>query len=229
MHTESSLRPQASHRRSEPSSLAALTLLAARAPRGSKRSAPPPSQRHGSSAWPASHPSELRTELSLLRPELLARALRFARCPSRADDLVQDTMLRALRFEGQYRPGTNLRAWVMQILRSVFLTQCRRNRREQKALGNLLRDPCAWLHQDGPAAMGALSPTPARALASLASGYQEVVRLVDIEGLSYREAASELEVPVGTVMSRLHRGRRLLAALLEESRAEPADALRAAA
>ena len=174
-------------------------------------------------------PSELRSELARLRPELLIRALRFARCPSRAEDLVQDTMLRALRFEDQYRPGTNLRAWVMQILRSVFLTQCRRGRREHKALGHLLRDPCAWLHQDAPSVMGALSPKPARALGSLASGYQQVVRLVDIEGLSYREAATELEVPVGTVMSRLHRGRRLLAALLTESHVELGQSLPAAA
>jgi RNA polymerase sigma-70 factor (ECF subfamily) len=159
----------------------------------------------------------------------MARALRFARCPSRAEDLVQDAMLRALRFEDQYHPGTNLRAWVTQILRSVFLTQCRRNRREHKALGHLLRDPCAWLHQDAPSAMAALSPMPARALASLSSGYQEVVRLVDIEGLSYREAASELEVPVGTVMSRLHRGRRLLATLLDDGRADTAEPLPVAA
>ena len=177
----------------------------------------------------AAGPSELRRELAALRPELMARALRFARCPSRAEDLVQDTMVRALRFEEQYRPGTNLRAWVTQILRSVFLTQCRRSRREHKALGNLLRDPCAWLHQDAPSAVAALSPKPARALASLSIGYQEVVRLVDIEGLSYREAASALEVPVGTVMSRLHRGRRLLAALLGEARADAAETLPVAA
>ena len=195
MHTQSSLRPQAS--------------------------CDQPSQ--------ASRPSELRSELAALRPELMARALRFARCPSRAEDLVQDAMLRALRFEDQYHPGTNLRAWVTQILRSVFLTQCRRHRREHKALGHLLRDPCAWLHQDAPSAMAALSPMPARALASLSSGYQEVVRLVDIEGLSYREAASELEVPVGTVMSRLHRGRRLLAALLGDGRADTAETLPVAA
>jgi RNA polymerase sigma-70 factor, ECF subfamily len=199
MHTQSSLRPQAS-----PCSTQSFCA-------------------------PAKAPSELRTELAALRPELLSRALRFARCPSRAEDLVQDAMLRALRFEDQYRPGTNLRAWVTQILRSVFLTQCRRNRRESKALGHLLRDPCAWLHQDAPSAMATLSPRPARALASLSSGYQEVVRLVDIEGLSYREAASELEVPVGTVMSRLHRGRRLLAELLTDARSEPANALPAAA
>lgn len=161
--------------------------------------------------------SELRNELAGLRSELYARALRMARSPSRAEDLVQDTMLRALRFEQQYRPGTNLRAWVGQILRTVFLSHCRRNKREQRALDNLHRDPCAWTHRDPPSIMRALSPQPARALASLSDGYQQVVKLVDLDGLSYREAAERLNVPVGTVMSRLHRGRRLLATLLEEA------------
>ena len=162
-------------------------------------------------------PSELRSELAGLRSELYARALRMARSPSRAEDLVQDTMLRALRFEQQYRPGTNLRAWVGQILRTVFLSHCRRNKREQRALDNLHRDPCAWTHRDPPSIMRTLSPKPARALSSLSTGYQQVVKLVDLDGLSYREAAERLDVPVGTVMSRLHRGRRLLATLLAEA------------
>jgi RNA polymerase sigma-70 factor (ECF subfamily) len=144
----------------------------------------------------------------------MSRALRFARATAAAEDIVQETMARALRFEAQYQPGTNLRAWVGQILRSVFLTQCRRSRREQRALASLHGDPCGWAHPETPAAMARLSPRPARALASLAGGYQQVVRLVDLEGLSYREAALELDVPVGTVMSRLHRGRRLLAEML---------------
>jgi RNA polymerase sigma-70 factor (ECF subfamily) len=150
--------------------------------------------------------------------------MRYARATATAEDIVQETMARALRFEAQYRPGTNLRAWVGQILRSVFLTQCRRHRREQRALSTLHYDPCAWPHTDLPAAMGRLSPRPARALASLATGYQQVVRLVDLDGLSYREAARELDVPVGTVMSRLHRGRRLLAEMLRPASEAPAAA-----
>lgn len=160
-------------------------------------------------------PGELRRELAGLRPELYARAMRMARSPSRAEDLVQDTMVRALRFEAQYRPGTNLRAWVGQILRTVFLSHCRRSKRERRALERLHRDPCAWVHAEPAAMMAALSPRPAAALGSLSQVYQQVLRLVDLDGLSYREAAERLHVPVGTVMSRLHRGRRLLAALLE--------------
>lgn len=161
--------------------------------------------------------SEVRRGLAALRPELYARALRLSRSPSRADDIVQEAMLRALRFENQYRAGTNLRAWVGQVLVSVFLTQCRRGKRERKALDNLTRDPCAWLKKDAPAVMRSLSPRPARALANLPDSYRATVRLVDIDGLSYREAAAHLDVPVGTIMSRLHRGRKLLAETLRDT------------
>lgn len=168
---------------------------------------------------------QVRAGLSALRPDLYARALRLCRCPARADDIVQETMLRALRFENQFRADTNLRAWVGQVLVSVFLTQCRRNKRERKALDNLTRDPCAWLKKDAPAMMDTLSRRPAGALAKLPESYRSAVQLVDIQELSYREAAERLEVPVGTIMSRLHRGRKMLAATL----AEPSETVAAAA
>ena len=161
--------------------------------------------------------TEVRRGLSALRPELYARALRLTRSPSQADDVVQETMLRALRFEEQYRAGTNLKAWVGQVLMSVFLTQCRRSKRERRALDNLTHDPCAWLKKDAPKPMASLSKRPAAALERLPEGYRTAVQLVDIDDLSYREAAERLEVPVGTIMSRLHRGRKLLAADLGEA------------
>jgi RNA polymerase sigma-70 factor (ECF subfamily) len=167
--------------------------------------------------------SEVRDGLTKLRGDLYARALRLSRCPSRADDIVQETMLRALRFETQYRSGTNLKAWVGQVLMSVFLTQCRKSKRERRALDNLTRDPCAWTKSDAPSMMRTLSATPAKALAQLPEGYRHAVQLVDIDDLSYREAADRLGVPVGTIMSRLHRGRKLLANELHET-AEPAMA-----
>ena len=173
---------------------------------------------------------EVRQGLAKLRPELYARALRLSRCPSRADDIVQETMLRALRFETQYRAGTNLKAWVGQVLMSVFLTQCRKSKRERRALDNLTRDPCAWTKPDAPAVMRTLSATPAKALSKLPEGYRHAVQLVDIDDLSYREAAERLNVPVGTIMSRLHRGRKLLAGVLSEATlpvAEPEPALAA--
>lgn len=160
--------------------------------------------------------AEVRQGLSALRPELYARALRLTRSPSQADDVVQETMLRALRFEQQYRAGTNLKAWVGQVLMSVFLTQCRRNKRERRALDHLTQDPCAWLKKDSPKPMRSLSKKPSEALERLPEGYRAAVQLVDLDDLSYREAAERLEVPVGTIMSRLHRGRKLLAAELVE-------------
>ncbi len=158
--------------------------------------------------------SDVRAGLAALRPELFSRALRLARSRAHAEDIVQDTMLRALRFEDQFKSGTNLRAWVGQVLLSVFLTECRRSKRERRALDKLASDPCAWTKPDAPAAMRRLSTTPAHALAALPENYRTAVELVDLQDLSYRDAADRLGVPVGTIMSRLHRGRKLLASAL---------------
>jgi RNA polymerase sigma-70 factor (ECF subfamily) len=78
---------------------------------------------------------ELRRGLIALRGELLGRAMRLTHSSTLAEDLVQDTVERALKFESHYLEGTNVRAWVHQILFSVFITRCRRARRERKALG----------------------------------------------------------------------------------------------
>ena len=160
---------------------------------------------------------DLRHGLAKLTPELFGRALRMARSPELAQDLVQDTCERAMRFEAQYQPGTNLRAWVYQILFSVFVTRCRRGRRERNALDVLSSDPCAWTMPDAAAPMQDLSPSVAGALDQLPRGFRDAVVLVDIEEMSYKDAATRLGVPVGTVMSRLHRGRRLLADALRET------------
>jgi RNA polymerase sigma-70 factor (ECF subfamily) len=174
--------------------------------------------------------TEVRRGIGALWPEMYARALRLSRSPSQADDIVQETMLRALRFEDQYHAGTNLRAWVGQVLVSVFLTQCRRVKRERRALDNLTCDPCAWPKQDAPSVMRNLSARPAKALASLPESYRSAVQLVDVQSLSYREAADRLGVPVGTIMSRLHRGRKLLAAELGDApAATPEQAVQAPA
>jgi RNA polymerase sigma-70 factor (ECF subfamily) len=163
------------------------------------------------------HPTsieELRRGVAAMAPELFGRALRMARSPSIAEDLVQDTVERALRFESQYRPGTNLKAWVHQILFSVFITRCRRGRRERKALDCLHADPNAWTAAPPVAEASALSPSTRRALESLPRVFRDAVVLVDLEEMSYKDAADRLDVPVGTVMSRLHRGRRMLAKAL---------------
>ncbi len=161
--------------------------------------------------------SELRAALVALSPELYARALRLSRNGAVAEDLVQDTVERAMRFESHFIPGTNARAWLFQILFSVFITRCRRCRREQRALGSLTTDPCAWTSQDSGPEMSRLTPALAAELACLPDSFRRAVELVDLEELSYKDAADRMGVPVGTVMSRLHRGRKLLASALRES------------
>ncbi len=166
-----------------------------------------------------------RDELTQHLPSLYARALKLCLNATEAQDLVQDTVERALRFESSYQPGTNLRAWAQQVLFSVFVTRCRKRRRERRALELLTTDPCAWTRPDGAPVMVALSPRVERAVSELPPAFEAVVRLVDIAELSYKDAAERLGIPVGTVMSRLFRGRRLLAAELgAEPATEPAIA-----
>ncbi len=152
-------------------------------------------------------------------PELRGRALRLTGNTSTADDLVQDTIERALRFRAQYELGTNLRAWAYQILFSVFVTRYRRCRREKNALRDLTTDPNAWTHPAphlAPSDFG-LTRVTRKKLDAMPVTFRSVIELVDLEERSYREAAERLGVPVGTVMSRLHRGRKLLAAEMHEA------------
>jgi RNA polymerase sigma-70 factor (ECF subfamily) len=156
----------------------------------------------------------LRRALPALVPMLRARALRLSRDGSAADDLVQDTLERALRFASTFEPDTNLRAWMHKILMSVFVSRCRRLRRERRALDWLASDPCAWTNADGPVEQPALLPSVEGAIDRLPPQFACVIRLVDLGEHSYKDAAARLGVPVGTVMSRLFRGRQLLAAAL---------------
>ena len=174
----------------------------------------------GAPRTPAVDERELGAGLAALVPELRARALRLCGDPASADDVVQDTVERALRFAYQYHRGTNLRAWAMQILFSVFVTRWRRRRRDRAAVEKLGVDPCAWTEPAGFARpdAGSLTRATRRKLDALPEGFRAVIVMVDLEERTYREAARALGVPVGTVMSRLHRGRRLLARQLASER-----------
>jgi len=166
--------------------------------------------------------AELHAGLVELVPELRLRALRLCGDRALAADIVQDALERALRFAVQYERGTNLRAWLFQILFSVFVTRWRRRRRERHALENLAADPCAWTSARPFAAPdvgeGALSASTRRKLDALPEGFRAALVMVDLEQRSYRDAARQLGVPVGTVMSRLHRARKLLAAQMADER-----------
>jgi RNA polymerase sigma-70 factor (ECF subfamily) len=152
--------------------------------------------------------------LVALTPELLGRALRLTGSQARAEDVLQDTLERALRFRHQYVAGSNLRAWAHQVLFSVFVTSYRRSRRERRALRVLGDDPVAWTTPEAapqPTDSSDLTPSTQRELQALPEGFRKAIELIDLEERSYREAADALGVPLGTVMSRLHRGRKLLA------------------
>lgn len=179
------------------------------APSETELSTPPPTR-----ALTRNHGHGMQAALVLLLPDLRRRAGRFALHPAMAEDLVQDTLERALRFASQYDPESNLRAWAYQILFSVFITGYRRRCREKRAMEALTRGPCAWTHRSAfpsPEVELSLTPSTETALGSLPAGFRDVVTLVDLGQHTYREAADMLGLPLGTVMSRLHRGRRLLA------------------
>jgi len=170
------------------------------------------------SAKPGLAQNDLTDRLIGMRRELFSHALRLTKSHSLAEDLVQDTVERAIRFEYRFEQGTNLRAWVHHILANLFYSRCRQLRREGRALARLNSDPCAWTAREPStdASLHDLSQATRRALHELPSQFQSTVVLVDLMDMSYRAAADRLGVPLGTVMSRLHRGRRLLADALRE-------------
>jgi len=159
---------------------------------------------------------ELRRGVATMAPELFGRALRLTRSPQLAEDLVQDTVERAIRFEATFHAGTNLKAWMHQILFSVFITRCRRHRREKIAMGVLATDPNAWTAVDSVREMPGLTKSTKRALKKLPTVFRRALVLVDLQEMGYKDAAKKLRVPVGTVMSRLHRGRKMLAEIIRE-------------
>jgi RNA polymerase sigma-70 factor, ECF subfamily len=201
------------------SAAACVTTSACPAPR------PPPPRRRtvttardghdAHDARDARDETALRAGLVALIPQLRLRAMRLCGDATTADDVVQDTIERALRFSHQYERGTNLRAWAQQVLFSVFVTRWRRRRRDRDALRRLAGDPHAWtvpVRFAAPdAGEGAMTLSTRRTLEALPAGFRDVIILVDLEQRTYVDAASALGVPVGTVMSRLHRGRKLLA------------------
>lgn len=125
-----------------------------------------------------------------------------------AEDLVQETMLRAHRAFHQYRPGTNARAWLFTILHRLRTDALRRRGRRPETV-ELTDDgpPVAPAHE---AALASGHEEITRALEALPETFRSAVILRDVEEYSYAEIAQMLEVPVGTVMSRIHRGRTLL-------------------
>jgi RNA polymerase sigma-70 factor (ECF subfamily) len=159
-------------------------------------------------------------DVALVHLDLLYRtALRLTHDRVEADDLVQETWLRALRHFDQFDPGSNCRAWLMTILRNAFLNRLRRQGRER-----LESDMTGERGDSAPFEDSAIErSTPEeeffqtvfhgdveRALKNLSPAFQQVIVLADLEGFTYKEIAQVVNCPIGTVMSRLSRARQLL-------------------
>ncbi len=163
--------------------------------------------------------SRFETEALPYLKALYSSAYRLTRNTHDAEDLVQETFLRAFRSFRSFEPGTNLRAWLYTILHRVRTDALRKSGRAPRSV-ELLEDACAVAPAQEALARG--QEDVARALADLPENFRVAVILRDVEDLSYEEIAQVLSVPIGTVMSRIHRGRALLRAAFT-ARCTPTD------
>jgi RNA polymerase sigma-70 factor, ECF subfamily len=170
--------------------------------------------REDSDAWAA-----FEGEVLPHAPRLFRLAMWFIRNRADAEDVVQDTMMQALKSFHRFQPGTNCRAWLITILQRIVS-----NRRRAKGRSIVVDDPDDRIAETVPF----VPPVPQQltdelvlhSVRQLPTVFQEVILLCDIEDLSYKEAAQALAIPIGTVMSRLHRGRAQLR--LELAATDPA-------
>lgn len=177
---------------------------------------------------PFSKPPTRTSRLDTFEAEALSHidalygvAVRMTKNPADAEDLVQDALVKAMRARHQYQAGTNLKAWLFKILTNTFINKFRRGGLERSVLDGPDADPLVdgWVSASSMRSMRdaetqALRPLLEaeidRALDELPEEFRLAVVLSDVEELSYKEIAEAMGCPVGTVMSRLHRGRKLL-------------------
>lgn len=154
---------------------------------------------------------------------LYRTALRLTRNEADAEDLVQETYLKAIRFKDRFKPGTNLRAWLFRILMNTFINRYRQKQRQPRLSSvedaedyfiyrrvSAQRDEHLFPSAEEEALSKLADEDVKRAIEELPEQFRAAVILADIEGFSYKEIAEITNVKIGTVMSRLSRGRRLL-------------------
>lgn len=152
---------------------------------------------------------------------LYSMAYRLTRNTEEAQDLVQETYLKAYKYYDKFEKGTNLKAWLFRILKNSFINNYRKKQSQpqqsafediEESFESLVSDEAHHGAKDPEQAAleNVLDEDVQAALDGLRDDYRMVIHLVDIEGFSYKEASEILDVPVGTVMSRLYRGRKLL-------------------
>jgi RNA polymerase sigma-70 factor (ECF subfamily) len=151
--------------------------------------------------------------------ELYGVAMRICRDPDTAKDLVQETLLRAMCAWSSFEPGSNVRAWLFRILTNAFINGYRKRRRHQRFATERPGDALTALYgrdQDRTDDVtqelygNELGDEVAGALGKLGPDYRDVVERADLKGQKYKDIAEDLHVPIGTVMSRLFRARRVL-------------------
>jgi RNA polymerase sigma-70 factor (ECF subfamily) len=144
-------------------------------------------------------------------PRLRAYAIMLTRDRSQAEDLLQETALRALRAQDQFLMGTNFTAWIYKILRNEYISSLRRKKHQPVPIEDM---PAEFLSRKGEQENDVLSREIIQAMNKLQHGQREVLILICASGLSYEEAAEALGCSVGTIKSRLWRARARMAALI---------------
>lgn len=152
-------------------------------------------------------------------------AIRLTTDPIDAEDLVQDTIVKAFRFFGSYEKGTNAKAWLFRILKNSYINNYRKKSKQPQQVDydevstyyeNIRSEQSDTTDMEDIMYRDMLDDQITRALQRLPEDFRTVVLLCDVEGFTYEEIANMLDVPIGTIRSRLHRGRNLLRVELEE-------------